>query len=308
MTWLCGVEEAGRGPVIGPMVMAACWVEDEELVKATGAKDSKQLTPEQRAAIFEKLTDLKQQKKIDFEITILTPQEIDAAVEGASDNLNKLELRTSAVLINAALRRANISRVLIDCPTVSTQKYAAAVKMLVDEEKRDAIEIIAENKADEHYPIVGAASILAKVTRDREIEKLKEKFKTNFGSGYPADPLTQQFLRKNYAKKEFAGIFRKSWASYKVLVQQSSQKSLFSFNYGDEEHSPQKTGGHKKELQEFEVLRKHGFDFIPPTNEYEILRMKSDDATIIKYTTGKLIAQGKGKIRTEKLLKKLNLV
>jgi len=298
---VCGVEEAGRGPVIGPMVMAACWSDDEEAVRKAGAKDSKQLTPAQREAVFERLLKLKKQKKIDFELAVLRPEEIDGAVQGAQDNLNKLELRTSARLINAALKRARLATVIIDCPTVSTAKYAAGVRKLLDRE----VEVIAENKADESYVIVGAASVLAKVTRDREIEAIKRNIKVNFGSGYPADPLTQKFLRENYVKKEYAGYFRKSWASYRELAERSKQRLLSG--YGSEEGEAMLTPVHAAELKRFEALLEHGFELRPPTNRYEVVRLASKDASIIKYSTGKLVVQGKGKAAAERLLRRLNI-
>jgi ribonuclease HII len=298
---VCGVEEAGRGPVIGPMVMTACWSDDEEAVRKAGAKDSKQLTPAQREAVFERLLTLKKRKKIDFEVAVLSPREIDDAVQGAQDNLNRLELRTSARLINVALKRAGLATVIIDCPTVSTAKYATAVRKLLDRE----VEVIAENKADENYVIVGAASILAKVTRDREIEAIKKKIKVNFGSGYPADPLTQKFLRENYAKKEYASHFRKSWASYRELAERSKQRLLVG--YGSEEGEAKPTPVHAAELKRFETLLEHGFELRPPTNRYEVVRLASKDATIIKYSTGKLVVQGKGKAAAERLLQRLNI-
>lgn len=172
MTWICGVEEAGRGPVIGPMVMACLWTQDEELLRRIGAKDSKQLSPVQREDIFEKLVGLKDAGKIGFTLAILTPQEIDAAVEGTSDNLNLLELRTSARLINEGFAQAKIEQALIDCPTRSTEKYGAAIAQLLEK----PIKVIAENKADENYPVVGAASIIAKVTRDRLMIELANEF------------------------------------------------------------------------------------------------------------------------------------
>jgi ribonuclease HII len=91
------------------------------------------------------------------------------------------------------------------------------------------MEIICEHKADLNHLVVGAASILAKVTRDREIEKLKKSIGINFGSGYPSDPLTQDFLRKNYSK--YPDIFRKEWASYKEAANISikKQKSLSDY-------------------------------------------------------------------------------
>jgi len=89
------------------------------------------------------------------------------------------------------------------------------------------IKIISEHKADENYPVVSAASILAKVTRDEEIEKIKQQIGVNFGSGYPSDETTQRFLEENYDK--YPDIFRKTWKSYKNVLKQKSQKGLGEF-------------------------------------------------------------------------------
>ncbi len=293
MAWICGVEEAGRGPVLGPMVMACCWVEEknEKLLIEAGAKDSKQLSAMQREGFLERAQKLKKEKKINFEIIILPPTEIDAAVDTKNDNLNKLELRTTAKLINKALQKNAIKKALIDCPAKNTEKYAADIAALLNKK----MTVIAEHKADENYPVVSAASIIAKVTRDKEIENIQKKIKKSIGSGYPADPITQDFLRNNYKKKEYKDFFRTSWASYKELVEQGKQSRLFQFSGKAQEE-------HAKELKEFEFLKEHGFEFQAPKSQYEVVRMKSSDASIIKYTTGKLVIQGKGKARVEKLV------
>jgi len=296
MAWICGVEEAGRGPVIGPMVMACCWVDEngEGLLREIGCKDSKMLTPQQREGAFERLHTLEQEGRAGFTLTILSPQEIDAAVRGSRDNLNKLELRTSATLINAALKSkhgAQITKALIDCPTKNTVQYAADIKALLDK----SIEVIAEHKADVKYPVVSAASIIAKVTRDAEIEKLKKRF-GNLGSGYPADPFTQAFLRENYGKRECAHIFRKSWATYTNMVEAGKQRSLTSFRPA--------VGKSRAHQAEFAFLKQHGFVFEEPKGAYEVVRMRGPGATIIKYTTGKVLVQGREKAKVERLLRR----
>lgn len=88
------------------------------------------------------------------------------------------------------------------------------------------MEIKAEFKADRKYLAVGAASIIAKVIRDKEIDKLKKKYNVEFGSGYPSDEVTQNFLKKNYDKYDF---FRKSWAPYQNAKNTKSQKNLGEF-------------------------------------------------------------------------------
>jgi len=211
---IAGVEEAGRGPVIGPMVMAICTIDEseEERLSNIGVKDSKLLTPLKREQLFDQVKEI-----CSYEIIVLSASEIDDALNDEFMNLNKLEAVTSAKLINSV----KMDKVILDCPSNNIPVYTNYVKEKVNDKN---IEVIAEHKADLNHLIVGAASILAKVTRDRLIEEIKRKIGENFGSGYPSDPLTVSFLRSNWKKHE--KIFRKTWATYKKVAVNSAQKGL----------------------------------------------------------------------------------
>jgi ribonuclease HII len=145
---------------------------------------------------------------------------VDAALATDHMNLNRLEAQKMAEVINSL----EPDRAIIDCPSNNIAEF---VRYLRKHIKNKNIEIIAEHKADENHLVVGAASIMAKVTRDREIEKIKEKIGIDFGSGYPSDPRTVAFLEKNWNKHQ--SIFRKSWASYKKIVEKNKNKSLEEF-------------------------------------------------------------------------------
>lgn len=213
---ICGVDEAGRGPVIGPLVMAGVLIDekDEDKLIALEVKDSKLLTPKQREGLFGKI------KKIakDYKIIIISPKEIDEAVESDTLNLNWLEALKTAEIANIL----KPDKLIVDSPSNNLEAYSAYLKKHINKK----INLIAEHKADETYPVVSAASILAKVTRDNEIDKIKKKY-GNIGSGYPADPITQEFLRKNYGK--YPEIFRHSWQSFKQTLKKASQRSLSEF-------------------------------------------------------------------------------
>lgn len=213
---ICGIEEAGRGPVIGPMVICGILIEKNDIkeLKKLGVKDSKLLSPKQRAELLPKI------KKVikDFKLIIVSTKEIDRAVSSDSSNLNWLEGDKFAELVN--LFKPAVA--YIDCPSNNTRAYKEYVKNKVTSNTK----LVVENKADQKYLVVGAASILAKVTRDREIEKIKRRYNIDFGSGYPSDPFTKQFLIKNYNKYP---IFRKSWASWKNLAKKKGQKKLSQF-------------------------------------------------------------------------------
>ncbi|MBN2566902.1 ribonuclease HII [Candidatus Woesearchaeota archaeon] len=216
MAIVCGIEEAGRGPVIGPMVMAGVCIDekDEDELARIGVKDSKLLTPRQREGLFERIKRIAKR----HHIIVLQPAEIDAALRSPSTNLNWLEADTSTALLN----RLAPDRAILDCPSPNTEAYVARVRQGLEKD----MTIRAEHKADLLYPVVSAASIIAKVVRDREIEDIKRRHNVQFGSGYPADPLTQRFLERNHDKYPF---FRKTWKSYVRVAQRKAQKGISDF-------------------------------------------------------------------------------
>lgn len=201
-----------RGPVIGPMVIVGFCIQEKELpkIKSLGLKDSKLLTPKKREDFYKELIKFNHYK------IIHSPKEIDNALDSPYLNLNKLEAITIAKIIN----KLKPDMAFIDCPSNNIPAYETYLKNFLETETK----LILKHKADQLYEVVSAASIIAKVVRDREIEKIKKKIKIDFGSGYPADPKTISFLKK-YGKK-YPNIFRKSWATYKNHI---SQRTLDLF-------------------------------------------------------------------------------
>lgn len=214
-----GIDEAGRGPVIGPLVIAGAAIEEKDKIKLQelGVKDSKLLTPKQREYLYDKILAIINNKKI----IIIPPAEIDASVESKTLNLNWLEAIKSVEII-AALKP---DKAILDCPSTNIKAYTNYIKNLLSD-KGKQIEIVCEHKADVNHIEVAAASILAKVTRDRLIEDIKKKIKIDFGSGYPSDPKTVDFLKDNWNTYDF---FRKSWSSWKKHAEGKKQKTLAKF-------------------------------------------------------------------------------
>jgi len=217
MALVCGVDEAGRGPLLGPLVIAGVVADEKNLdrLKSLGVKDSKLLTPKRREELFEQVKSIVES----YEIIIVPPQEIDDALNSESLNLNWLEAIKTAMIIN----KLNAKKAYIDSPSTNLKAYADYMRIYV---KDKDVNLICEHKADVKYVVVSAASILAKVTRDREIGKLKEKY-GDLGSGYPSDPVTKEFLKNNWNKHP--EIFRKTWSSYKVYSGKEKNSSLSSF-------------------------------------------------------------------------------
>ncbi|MCR4284827.1 MAG: ribonuclease HII [archaeon] len=218
MGWIIGIDDAGRGPVLGPMVLAGVLMDENEEVevKALGAKDSKLLDPEKRKIIGDKIT-----KRFEYHTEVTTPKEIDN-----SNNLNYLEAIKAAMIINTLVEKAEGSvRVIIDCPSVNIQNWTLDVQKLI--KKPEKVSLICEHKADVNHAVVSAASIVAKEKREEEIFKLKFKFGEDFGSGYPADPKTKEFLKNNFDNKKYKDLIRFSWKTVKKLQDDVGQGKLF---------------------------------------------------------------------------------
>ncbi len=219
---ILGIDDAGRGPVIGPMVLAGCLVSEEieKQFKILGVKDSKQLTQKRREVFAEKIKELAET----FEIVLAYPEEIDGKNhEGV--NLNALEAIKMAEVINKINKGYGKIKVIIDCPSVSIEKWKDFLKTKID--NLSNLEIVCEHKADVKYSAVSAASILAKCVREIEMGKLKEKYGSEIGSGYCSDPSTCKFLQAHSRTHEDAGIFRKTWSTWKEACAVEQQKRLF---------------------------------------------------------------------------------
>ncbi len=212
---ILAIDEAGRGPVIGPMVICGYLIEEENIqkLKSLGVKDSKLLSPEKREA----LSPLVKKTALDFMVLKIPAEEIDS-----NDNLNSLEIEKFQHIINTM----NPEKVVIDSPEVNTREFAKKVMTKVKNKK---IIIVAENYADKKYPEVGAASIIAKTERDREIRKLHQEH-GYFGSGYPSDEITVRFL-KDWIKrnKEFPAFVRKSWQTVSRMKTEKEQSTMKKF-------------------------------------------------------------------------------
>ncbi len=203
MALICGIDEAGRGPVIGPLVIAGATIAQEnvEILERIGVKDSKLLSPDQRKRMYSQLINALQS----YEILIVPPFIIDESVLSTTGmNLNWLEAVKSAEILN----KLNPNTAYVDCPSTNITAYASYLRNKLVNKK---VQLVCEHKADATYAICSAASILAKVTRDTEIEKIRHQTGIDFGSGYPSDPKTIAFLRDYWDKYDF---FRKSWSSW----------------------------------------------------------------------------------------------
>jgi len=220
---LCGIDEAGRGPVMGPLVMAAFFIADErrEELASMGLKDSKLLTPKRREHFYELL-----RTTGDAKFEIIMPFRLNQLMD--TQTLNVIELDAAVNILKKYFKgdknQGSSATVYIDAfgPEEKLKRqFQTALPFRAT--------IIAEHKADLKYPVVSAASILAKVTRDRIISRLKEEL-GDFGSGYPADPKTITFLRNWLRERSSAPPYvRTHWKTYTKLVQEKSSRKLDEF-------------------------------------------------------------------------------
>jgi ribonuclease HII len=200
---ILGIDEAGRGPVIGPLIIAGVMIKERDQHLLGEVKDSKLLTHNKRIQLGKQI-----RTNSKYKIIEVSPQEIDKALESKKLNLNWLEAHKQAEIIN----ELNPDKAIIDCPSPNCNKYE---KYLRDLLKNKEIKLIVENKADINYPSCSAASILAKVRREERVYELKQQF-GDTGSGYPSDPKTKKFIKQNWRKHP--EIFRHSWQTFKNIA------------------------------------------------------------------------------------------
>jgi ribonuclease HII len=196
---ILGIDEAGKGPIIGPMIICGVLVKKGKMkdIENLGLKDSKELNHKKRikfAKIIPKYTNK-------ILIRIIKPNRID------KENINLIELKTTVELI----KKTKPDEVYIDVPTnpKGVKNYIKNLKHLLKDKN---IKIIGCNKADKKYKVVSCASIIAKVKREEIIKRLKKKY-GDFGSGYLSDKKTINFVRK---KDKECKIIRKKWKIKKL--------------------------------------------------------------------------------------------
>ncbi len=198
---ISGLDEAGRGPVLSSLVICLASIahkNEKELIDL-GVDDSKKLTPSKREQLFPELERICAPK-----FRIISASELNRRM--GKESLNLIE-----ALAMGELASSVEGRVYIDLPEKYPDKFIAKAGLT----HRD---VVAEHKADANYPIVGAASILAKVVRDRLIERLAEEV-GEIGSGYPADERTINALKDPVKRQKLKGHIREKWSTMDRVLQ-----------------------------------------------------------------------------------------
>lgn len=210
-----GIDEAGRGSVIGPLVIAGVSLDKENLdiLQGEGVYDSKSLSPRTREKLYPKIIT----KAKSIFICKIKPNIIDSYVQ--LKKLNSLEARFMTLVSDNLM----VDKVIFDACDVNLDRFK---KSILENMKNKGVKIYCFHKADLDYTTVAAASIIAKVTRDREISRLETRFGVRIGSGYPSDPVTKSFLKENIQNMIFKEHIRFTWAPVRLLISAEFQTKL----------------------------------------------------------------------------------
>ena len=212
---ICGIDEAGRGPVLGPLVVCGVCVEDDKALRRLKVRDSKKLTPAKREELAPKI-----RKIARIELVEIPAAQIDGLRERMS--LNKLEARIFASIIDSLCPKT----AFVDAADVDEENFGRMVKRSLIHD----VDLISEHKADDTYPVVSAASIVAKVQRDARIREIEVEIGEPIGTGYASDPATIEFLERwTKDKRSFPPHTRKSWLTSQNIMMMNHMRKLDEF-------------------------------------------------------------------------------
>ncbi len=217
MDYVIGCDEAGRGCVLGALVMAAFAVpkERELELKAAGARDSKELTPQKREELAKTLGAIGK-----YVTRHVSASEINAAML-KKKSLNELEAEIIAELLDAFVlglqkKGSTINTIYVDSPDPVPRKYEQRIRKHAKNLAK--IKIVSDNHSENKYPCVAAASIMAKTERDFELEKIHKIFKNEeIGCGYTHDKATIAFVRRHLHDEKLAPYLRTQWKTVKNM-------------------------------------------------------------------------------------------
>ena len=199
-----GIDEAGRGSVLGPLVIAGVIVPEKMdiVLERMGVKDSKRLTPNRRTILSRKL-----KKMFEYDLVVISAQDIDN-MRADGINLNEIE----RIGMEKILSNLNPEKAIVDAVDIKAERFQN--KLAND----TGVNVVAEHKAYDNYIEVSAASIIAKQERDAHIAEINKDYikMGGIGSGYPSDPITKKFLT-NFTHDEMPDFVRKSWATVEKM-------------------------------------------------------------------------------------------
>ena len=214
--WRVGLDEAGRGPCLGPLVVGICAVpyDDIQLLIDAGVKDSKDLSKKRRMELVDWFKLQMDSRGWKYEVNSCSPQRIDIALSG--DGLNILEVDLFAECLNLLSQQVSEKvSILADACDVIPQRFTDRIVARIDNWPWPESEMESLHKADTLDPVVGMASIFAKVTRDQAVEQISQEVGFSVGSGYPSDPNTKKILDQLVTSPLPYSELRWAWATIK---------------------------------------------------------------------------------------------
>ncbi len=223
-----GGDEAGRGPLIGPLILSLVLIKPSASIKLSdiGVRDSKMLSRKKRDLLYDQIKDI----ALDIKVDSIEAEEINNAMK-SNISLNELEAVHFAKLFDSISEDTFVSKVYLDSPDRIAEKFgirfgASSYKNTIvqntNQRAKKGIKytkVIAEHKADVKYPVVSAASIIAKVTRDIAMDEISNSLGIDLGSGYPSDHKAIDNLRSNLSNKELSKYVRTQWSTMKTIRQ-----------------------------------------------------------------------------------------
>jgi len=212
---ICGVDEAGRGPVLGPLIVCGIAVESDQALRKLGVRDSKKLSPKRREELAAKISMIAR-----IELVEISADEID--VLRTKKTMNELEAEAFATVIE----RLSPGIAYVDAADTDEENFGRAIRTRMT----CSAQIVSQHKADDTFPVVSAASIIAKVNRDRRVREIEKEIGRPIGSGYQTDEITMTFL-ENWINENGScpPHTRRSWMPAKNLMSLKDVRRLDRF-------------------------------------------------------------------------------
>ncbi len=201
---ICGVDDAGRGSMIGPLVISGITIDKKNVkkLKSIGVQDSKKLSSKKREILYKKIIEIVD----DYYVVRISPKTIDQNV--FKHKLNHLEAKNMAKVI----KKLDPHTAYVDSCDVDYKRFGREISSLTSNSR-----IVSRHHADSRFTVVAAASIIAKVSRDKSIHRLKKNF--DLGSGYPSDKNTVKYVKKLLSsKKQSYPFIRMSWKPVQKII------------------------------------------------------------------------------------------
>ena len=220
-----GVDEAGRGPAIGPLVVSALNIpeRDRSILRDLGVDDSKNLSKKNRNRLYKEILSYTESLDWAVGLVICEAKRIDEWMDDG--NLNSLEVLLFSEAIGDAAEPMGNLEIFLDACDIDEERFGRMVSKALGDGWHDC-KIYSEHKMDSRDEVVAAASIIAKVIRDSAMERLSQELNIELGSGYPSDPKTKEALEILCEEEVLADCIRRKWANVKRIWSRNHNRPI----------------------------------------------------------------------------------